>query len=238
MDKEELVEYIASRVADELSKKIYKTDSEDSDSKKKILLLIEEGNARDLIKAAAEFETLDIIWHYIDIAGKFDPQQSSLFKKITKPSDIKDYSLVVFYNPTLTSVSKAVNLISEGIIAEVIIRCIQQEKQAFVIVDKLREKNKMNSNGTAFLKEKITEFMKALSSYGLNLISLSQLKGQIEKFYNEKFNNYSSREVVTKDDILLANTQGQRKLILKKGAIITPLAMEEAKRYGIEVVIL
>lgn len=233
MDREELIEYITSRVIDELSRG---ENLEKGHGKKQILLVIEKGKAEESIEINSELEGIEAAYHYIDIEGKFKPWHGSSFKKISNIESLKGYGLVIIYNPTLSSLSKTAHLIPEGLVPGLIIKSIEEDKPIIVVIDGLKKMTRAGSGGAQPFRGKIQELMSTLSSYGLNLIGAGQIRKEIEKICASGFNSSFSREIITRDDIVLAYQEGQKKIILKKDAIITPLAREEAQRYGIEVI--
>jgi hypothetical protein len=122
--------------------------------------------------------------------------------------------------------------------SETLNKCIINSTTAILTIDSVNDMIKVGSGLPPAYREKISSYIKNLSSYGFIIVNRSDLKNEIERFYLKKINNYFSKEVITKDDIIDAFQKGQRNIILKKGAIITPLARDEAKRYEIEVIIL
>jgi hypothetical protein len=82
-----------------------------------------------------------------------------------------------------------------------------------------------------FLKAEMRSQLHKLRGYGIELLDAEQITGWFQRG-NEKLR---SRPVITREKIEEANHQHQNHILISSNAIVTPLADDLAKQYGIEI---
>ncbi|OQA18668.1 MAG: hypothetical protein BWY64_01330 [bacterium ADurb.Bin363] len=85
----------------------------------------------------------------------------------------------------------------------------------------------------------IKSYMDRLSSWGIKFVELVHLFEAVQSEFKPKENpktlqTPSVRQVITKEDILLFSSSGNKVIELSPGSIITPLAKDIAKERGID----
>ncbi|NOU84073.1 hypothetical protein GC101_35075 [Paenibacillus sp. LMG 31459] len=87
------------------------------------------------------------------------------------------------------------------------------------------------SQASPLLKEKMCSMVTAISGYGIRLLAPSDLGSWLSSS-----NEPPRKQVLTEEDITAAAKLGRTTIRLKGPAVITPLARDTARQYGIEII--
>ncbi|OMF22485.1 hypothetical protein [Paenibacillus sp. FSL H8-0259] len=87
------------------------------------------------------------------------------------------------------------------------------------------------SQASPLLKEKMRSMVTAISGYGIRLLAPSGLGSWLSSS-----NEPPRKQVLTEEDIIAALKLGRTSITLNGPAVITPLARDTARQYGIEII--
>jgi len=138
---------------------------------------------------------------------------------------------------SLTPFSFVERLILDGLQKGISVIIARDE---FCPLNELRKSAGMDK-GTPFYNDAVNTYGEKLSSWGIKFINLSNMNSVIEKEIKKEEKviirkNKSSREVITKDDVIAFSSSGNKTMEISAGAIITHMALDVAKERGISIV--
>lgn len=147
-------------------------------------------------------------------------------------SVINDFDVVLIAGLDITQLASCANLIANDEVSRAALHCVFNDKRLFIGSD---EFNGLNFNFAPALRDIIEGNLKVLRSFNVDIAPLENLPSLLNKLPDGERRIGAGKKIIVKDDILLSFQRGLRKIILNDGDIITPLARDEAQKYGIEV---
>ena len=159
-----------------------------------------------------EINSLDKTFEILS-AVKKEQQQQLL-------SSLKFYKDVVLAMPALGLLKRIAEGDDTGLVEQIILRAILLGKKVTVVLDYIPPKFK---RGTFF--ENILNAISALKDMGVEIVSLQpSLKNPLKEYC-----------LVTEAEVISAHQSGEFTVRCAKGAIVTPLANDKAKEFGITI---
>lgn len=243
MNQKEIVNVVTKEIIDRLRE-------ESKNKKTKILILINEfKNVKQFIENLFSFdESENFDFHFSFVNDRFNSVRTvnspvlAVFGKyiniLNDKSEIKnvinDFDAVFITDLTVSQLSSASNLIINDEVTNAISMCVFNDIPLYAGTENFDHIGSSN-NLPYTVRDAINQSLRNLAGYNVKLIQLKNIAGILKKISTRNIGTSFKKKVITREDIADGFGKGVRKITLYPGDIITALAVDEAKKYGIEI---
>lgn len=160
-------------------------------------------------------------WTPLDhFLGEIEDQFDELFVPVAS------YSLV----------SELVHFLDGRALAAVIQRALLKGKKVTMVEDAVNPYSKVMQEanmdkGTSFMKNELFNQFKKLQGFGVTFIHSEQVKSHFQG------QNADRKKLLSEGDVVKASKRQQKEIIISRGTLITPLALDTAREMGIRLTI-
>jgi len=249
MNYESIVEQITKLVMEELEKMSSGSPANTgSGEKNRVLVLLDEEteDPASVIDVLAKVETGSPDYHiYIpdeiaeqvkSCAGFLKYKPVTGIKRSSYNRIISNMDKVILPFLSIPALTKIANLIADDPISGLSIKALLMDKPLLVCTDNIHNLKYSGARTESKIMSLINANLKTLEELGAKTIQLKSLPGMmVEQPSQEVTTDVGVRNVVTKEDILVAADQKLKLLNFPRKTIVTPLARETARAMGIEI---
>ncbi|MFH1453788.1 MAG: hypothetical protein ABIH00_07395 [Armatimonadota bacterium] len=148
-------------------------------------------------------------------------------------SVIGNFDAVLITDLNISQLSSSAALIGADEVSSLIIDCIFNNRLIYIGGENF---DPVKLTSVPFpVRDAILQNIRTLNSYNINFVQLDDMPGILRRLSGVKISLSAKKKIIIKDDISEGFQKGLKELILYPGDIITPLARDEAKKYGIEI---